>query len=326
MKENQFDRSLLVSDYAYQIIQHSFQKFVDQEKAVLQDQDIEPLHQMRVGIRRFRTAIQLFDKAIVLSKGVSNSSIGKIAWSLGQTRDLDVLQRELVTRYQPLLQKSEQAKFEQVINHLHQKRSQSFLKLKKTLKGDRNQNLKQSIQDWLAQPTYTTMGNLAILEILPDLLLPLICQLFLHSGWLVGTTIQSEKFSLISIKNSEDLNQQLRKFSHFLHDLRKQIKGVRYQTEFFADFYEDSYSERIEEFKQMQEILGRLQDHVVLRHFLETTLKADLAKVFPSIEQAIQEESNIFWQSWQPLQAHYLSLEFRESLRSLFLAPKYFIR
>jgi|JFJP01.1.fsa_nt_gi CHAD domain-containing protein len=321
MNETQVNRSLLISDYAYQMIQQSFQRFVDQEKSVWQDKDPEPLHQMRVGMRRFRTGLQVFHQAIALPKAVNDSSIGKIARSLGETRDLDVLQQELIKRYQPLLQKTEQPQFEQVIKHLQQQRSQSFLKLQKTLKSDRYQNLKQAIQDWLAQPTYTTMGNLSVLDILPDMLLPLICQLFLHSGWLVGTTIQSGTVSLIPIEHSEDLNQQFRRFSADLHDLRKQIKGVRYQSEFFAAFYGTSYLERVEEFKHIQEILGKLQDHVVLCHFLETTLKSDFAKVFPSIEKAIQEDTHAFWQSWQPLQERYLSFEFRQSLRSLITTP-----
>ena len=321
MNETQINRSLLISDYAYQMIQQSYQKFVDQEKAVRQDKDPEPLHQMRVGMRRFRTGLQVFNQAIALPQGVKAASIGKIARSLGETRDLDVLQQELIKRYQPLLQKSEQPQFEQVIEHLQEKRSQSLLKLKKTLKSDRYQNLKQAIQDWLAQPTYTTMGNLSVVDILPDMLLPLICQLFLHSGWLVGTTIQAGSVSLIPIDHSEDLNQQFRKFGNDLHDLRKQIKGVRYQAEFFADFYGNPYMERVEEFKQIQDILGKLQDHVVLCHFLETTLKSDLAKVFPSIESAIQEDTHAFWQSWQPLQERYLSFEFRQALRSLITKP-----
>ncbi|MFN5658044.1 MAG: CHAD domain-containing protein [Pseudanabaena sp.] len=321
MKDSHFDRSLLVSDYAYHIIQQSLQRFVDQEEAVFQDQDPEALHQMRVGMRRFRTAIQVFGKSITLPHRVNNSSIGKIARILGETRDLDVLKQDLITRYHPLLQQSEQDKFEKVLHHLHQKRGQSFLKLKKILKSDRYQTLKQSMQDWLAQPKYTKVGDLLVFEILPDLLLPLICQLFIHSGWLVGTTIQTGTVSLIPIENSDELHQQLRKFSHFLHDLRKQIKGVRYQTEFFADFYADSYRERVQEFKQIQEILGTLQDHVVLRNFLETTLKESLDKALPSIEHSIQEDANVFWQSWQPLQAHYLSSEFRKSLRSLLIEP-----
>jgi CHAD domain-containing protein len=189
------------------------------------------------------------------------------------------------------------------------------------LNGDRYLTLKQAIHDWLIQPNYTMMANLSVLEILPDLLLPLICRLFLHSGWLVGTTIQSGKVSLISIEDAAELNQQLRKFGSHLHDLRKQIKGVRYQTEFFSDFYEDAYAQRIEEFKTMQEMLGQLQDHVVLSDFLESALKEDLGKSLPTIAQIMREESIAFWQSWQPLQEKYLSPEFRKSLRSILTTP-----
>lgn len=321
MKEYQFDLSISLGDYAHQIIHQNFQKVIDQEKSVFKDQDIEPLHQMRVGTRRLRTAIQVFSNAIALPKEVNNSSIGKIARSLGETRDLDVLQQSLIERYQPLLTKAEESKFVRVIKHLQQKRDRSFLKLKKMLNGDRYLTLKQAIQDWLIQPNYTMMANLSVLEILPDLLLPLICRLFLHSGWLVGTTIQSGKVSLISIEDAAELNQQLRKFGSDLHDLRKQIKGVRYQTEFFSDFYEDAYAQRIEEFKAMQEMLGQLQDHVVLSDFLESALKEDLGKSLPTIAQIMREESIAFWQSWQPLQEKYLSPEFRKSLRSILTTP-----
>lgn len=321
MKEHQFDLSVLLGDYAHQIIHQNFQKVVDQEKSVCKDKDIEPLHQMRVGMRRLRTAIQVFDNAIALPKAVNNSSIGKIARSLGETRDLDVLQQTLIDRYQPLLSKAEESKFEQILKHLLQKRAQSFRELQKTINGDRYQTFKQELQDWLVQPTYKVIASLPVLEILPDLLLPLICRLFLRSGWLVGTTMQSAKVTLISIEEPAELNQQLRKFGNDLHDLRKQIKGVRYQTEFFADFYEDTYAQRIEEFKTMQEMLGQLQDHVVLRDFLESALKQDLAKVLPTIAQIMRQESMVFWQSWQPLQEQYLSPELRQSLRSLLTTP-----
>ncbi|PZV17396.1 MAG: metal-binding protein [Pseudanabaena sp.] len=321
MKEHQFNLSISLGDYAHQVIHQNFQKVIDQEKSVFKDQDIEPLHQMRVGMRRLRTAIQVFGNAISLPKEVNNSSIGKIARSLGETRDLDVLQQTLIERYQPLLTKAEESKFVRVIKHLQQKRDRSFLKLKKMLNGDRYQTLKQAIQDWLIQPNYTMMANLAVLEVLPDLLLPLICRLFLHSGWLVGTTIQSGKVSLISIEDGAELNQQLRKFGSNLHDLRKHIKGVRYQTEFFSDFYEDAYAQRMEEFITMQEMLGQLQDHVVLSDFLESALKEDLGKSLPTIAQIMREESIAFWQSWQPLQEKYLSPEFRKSLRSILTTP-----
>jgi CHAD domain-containing protein len=321
MKAHSLNLSIALGEYGYQIFRQNFQKVFDREEAVLRDEDPEPLHQMRVGMRRLRTAVRVFSPAIVLPKEVSDPSIGRIAKSLGETRDLDVLQQELTTRYQPLLQKAEQSKFNEVLKHLHQKRDRSFLLLQKTLNSDRYQKLKQSIHAWLDQPTYTPMGNISVLEILPDLLLPLICQLFLHPGWLVGTTIKVGKATLMPIENFEELNLQLQEFGEVLHSLRKQIKGVRYQAEFFSAFYEASYMQRIEEFKAIQDILGQFQDRVVLRQFLESTLKANLVKVLPTINQTMQQDEAVFWQSWQPLQQRYLSSEFRESLRSLLTTP-----
>jgi len=321
MKHQPLDLSIKLGEYSYQIIQQNFQRIIEQEKAIFEDKDPEPLHQMRVGMRRLRTAIQVFGSAIVLPKAVSNPSIGKTAKSLGETRDLDVLQQELISRYQPLLDNTELLKFEKVLKRLQKKRDRSFLDLQKTLNGKSYYDLKQGIQSWLDQPRRTMIGDLVVREVLPDLLLPLICQLFLHRGWLVGTTIQSEKVTVVAIENSEELHQQLKKFVNDLHDLRKQMKGIRYQAELFSGFYEASYLERIEEFKAIQEILGQLHDREVLRQFLESTLNADLAKVLPTVNQAMQQEQIAFWQIWQPIQQHYLSLDFRQSLRSLLSTP-----
>lgn len=321
MKAQPVNPAIALGEYAHQIIRQNVQKFIQQEDAVFADKDPEPLHQMRVGMRRLRTAVKVFGTAIVLPKAVSDASIGKIAKTLGETRDLDVLQQELITRYQPLLPKKEQSKFADVLKHLQQKRSQSLQQLQKILQGDRYEKLKQSLQDWLEQPAYTPMGDLPILPMLPDLLLPLICQLFLHPGWLVGTTLRSGEATLIPLENSADLNQQLQEFCDLLHSLRKQMKGVRYQAEFFAGFYAASYLEHIEEFKTIQDILGQLQDQVVLRQFLESALDTDLAKALPTVDRTIQQDQATFWQTWQPLQQQYLSLDFRRSLRSLLTTP-----
>ncbi|MBD2187639.1 CHAD domain-containing protein [Pseudanabaena mucicola] len=320
MQEDQLEIAIALSDYAHQVIRQNFQKVIDQEKAVFKDKDPEALHQMRVGMRRLRTAMRVFSNVVILPDGISEA-IGKIAKGLGKTRDLDVLQKVMSERYQSILTKAEQPKFEKVMQHLGKQRSHSFVKLKQILKGDRYQNCKLLIQDWLVHPDYTTMGSVSVSEILPDLLLPLICQLFLHSGWLVGTTMQSGRLSLIPLENTEELNYQLRRFGDELHDLRKQIKGVRYQAEFFDTFYEDEYKQRIDEFRNMQEVLGQLQDNTFLSDFLRALFTVDLAQVLPTIDQIIQQDTQIFWQKWQPFQEHYLSLDFRKSLRSLLTTP-----
>ena len=319
MKTQNLDPTIDLGQYSHQIIQQNLQRFVEQEKAVLKDHDSEPLHQMRVGMRRLRTAVRVFEPAIVLPKTVSYSSIGKVMSSLGETRDLDVLKQILKKQYQPLLQQSEQSKFNKVLKKLHKKRAQSSVQLKEMLKSDRYIHLKKSIESWISEPVYTPIGSLLVIQVLPDLLLPLVCQIFLHPGWLVGTTMQDGNVTLI--ENPTVLNQQCSQFGDLLHDLRKKMKGVRYQAEFFSGFYAADYLQTIEEFKTIQDVLGELQDRVVLRQFLESTLNADLAKVLPTVNQILEQEQLAFWQSWQPLQERYLALDFRQSIRSLLTTP-----
>lgn len=322
MRMQPIDPSITLGEFAYLTIRQNFQKIIDQEKPVLNDKDPEPLHQMRVGMRRLRTAIQVFDAAIVLPKGLTSLAIGRIAKSLGKTRDFDVLQQELTTRYRPLLPKAEKLKFDEVLKQLAQRREKSFLRLKKTLDSDAYHNLKQAVKGWLDQPNHTLMGQLSVLPMLPDLLLPLVNELFLHPGWLVGTTVKTGKATQIPLENIADLSQQLEEFEDSLHDLRKRMKGVRYQAEFFSDFYGDAYGERLEEFKLIQDVLGQLQDNVVLRQFLESALNTHLAQVLPTAEHKIRQDQADFWQTWQPLQQRYLDLEFRQALRSLLTMPQ----
>jgi CHAD domain-containing protein len=321
MKNLPLDKSITLGECACQIIHSKFQKIVHQEEAVLKDEQPEPLHQMRVGMRRLSTAVQVFSTAVVLPRAANHRAIGKIARNLGKTRDLDVLQQELTSRYKPLLQKKEQSKFDKVLKKLGQKRDKQFLHLQKTLHGDRYNQLKQAVQAWLDQPIYTQIGDLSVSQSLPDLLLPLTCQLFLHPGWLVGTIIHGKKITLLPIENAEAVNQQCLQFGDLLHGLRKQTKQVRYQAELFSDFYGVSYLQKIESFKTTQDILGQIQDHLVMRQFLESTLNADLAEVLPTVAQVIQQDQIALWQSWQPIQQRYLSLEFRQVLRSSLTTP-----
>jgi CHAD domain-containing protein len=73
------DRSITLGECADRIIRYQFQKIVDQEEAVFKDKNPEPLHQMRVGMRRLSTAFQALSTAIVLPKTVNHRAIGKLS-------------------------------------------------------------------------------------------------------------------------------------------------------------------------------------------------------------------------------------------------------
>ena len=76
-----------LGEYAYQAIQKHFNKTLKWEKTVKKDEDPEALHQMRVGMRRLRTAVSRFELVLDLPKPASDKNIGKIGRRLGSLRD-----------------------------------------------------------------------------------------------------------------------------------------------------------------------------------------------------------------------------------------------
>ncbi|MEM9092363.1 MAG: CHAD domain-containing protein, partial [Cyanobacteria bacterium P01_F01_bin.53] len=104
------------------------------------------------------------------------------------------------------------------------------------------------------------------------------------------------------------LNDYLSEEGESLHELRKQIKRVRYQTEFFRGIYGITYAAQIREFRTLQKILGQLQDQIVISQFLAEELGTDWAKKLPTIEADFQQSRLALWQQWQPYQRKYLKL------------------
>lgn len=319
MKTQNLGKTASLGEYAHHAIEQHFKKSIKPEAAVLQDSEPENLHQMRVGMRRLRTALQVFGPALDLPKAANIPRISKIAKKLGAVRDLDVLRAELKNRYYDSLQRSDQKQLDTVLKRLQKQRSHHFAELEKTLHCGYYQKFKRAFFDWVKHPEYQAIAEQPILKVLPDLLLPLISQLLLHPGWLVGANLAQDQSSVkIDAKTIQKL---LTKQEAQLHDLRKQLKRVRYQTEFFTDFYDSAYAAQVEDFKNIQEVLGQIQDYSVLSEFLSQELDSDLATALPSLDEQIQQRKLQLWQSWQPIQQRYLDPVFRNTLRLQVMYP-----
>ncbi|MDY6938318.1 MAG: CHAD domain-containing protein [Cyanobacteriota bacterium] len=313
-------QALTLGDYAERAIGRSLKKCLKHQKQVLKDNDPEPLHQMRIGFRRLRTAIAVFDRVLELPEAASDRNIRKTINILGTVRDLDVLGEELVSRYRPNLTGKEGKRLEKVLDRLRKQRVKDFEQLNKTLKGDRFAQLHRSLQNWLDRPVFKAMAVLPMREALPDLLAPLVAELFLHPGWWVGAT-RGDEFSNGSSANILGMLQQIDRESTELHSLRKQVKRVRYQTEVFVDCYDEAYASQIQEFKQIQGLLGQMQDRAVLQEFLAKELECDVAQVLPTVAEQMRLEQWQLWQQWQPIRDRYLDAQFRQSVRLLVLNP-----
>lgn len=289
---------------------------------VLKDQDPEDLHQLRVGIRRLRTAIAGFDAAVQLPKGITERDVGKIGKRLGTQRDNDVLQEILLNKYFPHLPKNEQGYLNKVLKYLQKERKQAFKATYKLLTHDKFARFKQHWQDWLNQPQITVLGSLAIADVLPDLLLPQLAQFFLHPGWLVGTEILPDPDGMAQHRRCIDLSPSaietlLDGEELVLHDLRKQAKRTRYQMELFSDYYGQEYQQLLDKVKMTQEILGSLQDSFVLRAMVEQYLDVDLKKLCPQWNAIFHGDRLGYWDQWQSLQSHFIDPGYRQQCRQL---------
>ena len=314
--------SISFGDYAHRAIRKHFKKSTKYEAAVLEDHDPEPLHQMRVGMRRLRTALLIFAPAINLPEAASRQQIIAIAKRLGRVRDLDVMQiwfqRYLENAAVP---PAETRQMEQILISLHQRRDKQFSRMQKLLAGQHYHQCVESFQTWLHQPTYRPIATLPILDVLPDLLLPLISRLLLHPGWLVGTTVENGKCHASVVVSPELLGNYLEHEGAAVHDLRKQIKGVRYQTEFFVEFYDETFRAQTRDFRDLQDILGEIQDGIVLSEFLAGELGDYWQNMVPTLVNYLQQQRYQLWQQWQTKKKKYLDMGFRQGLRQQMLMP-----
>ncbi len=292
---------LSLGQYAYAIVDKQFHAMIKQEQAVLADRDPEPLHQMRVSSRRLRTALQVFQAAIALPKAASERRITAIAKTLGGLRDLDVQLADLQTVYRPRLSPAEQAGLDGVIRQLRKQRRQVYAGVADTLGRSRYRHLKTAYTQWLADPELTAIAQLPLQTVLPDLLSPLVSHLLLHPGWLVSAADTSAPAN------------------HTLHDLRKACKHLRYQTEFFTQFYGEPFQAWVREIKQLQEKLGQLQDSHVLQALLAKTPRKRVA--LPTLDQEISTLQTEILADWERLRQPYLDPAFRTQLYRVLLEP-----
>ncbi len=328
----------LFGGYAYQIIRQQSKRVFKLRSPVLADTDPEAVHEMRIGTRRLRSALSLFDDVIALhppnssessltrsddaaASGISNQltkAVRKLTKTLGKVRDLDVMQQWLEqtltapdsdTAAASQLEKAEKKTVKTLLKKLKKRRNKKFSSLEKVLSNKSYKKLTHQFNQWIEQPTFLPAaqelaGRAAAVRIVSP-----IAELLQHPGWQVGTSTQGKQLSPIPGLTLADLNQLLDQSGPQLHDLRKQIKGIRYQMEFFRGLFDLTYAAQVREFRAIQSLLGQLQDQVVISEFFTDEIGADWPQQLPTIEAAFQASRLELWQQWQSYQRKYLALQ-----------------
>jgi CHAD domain-containing protein len=241
----------------------------------------------------------VFDIAIELPKAASSKRLRSLAKVLGKLRDLDVQMAMLKHDYQPRLNKAEQGLVDEVLDGLKKQHRKAFAGTEDTLKRSLYEEFKTAYETWLHHPQFKPIAQLPLHTLLPELLSPLLSTVLLHSGWLVAADNLSAENSVL------------------LHDLRKACKHVRYQAEFFTNFYGPEFQNWIDEVKNIQEKLGNVQDGQVLLELLAEELPRT-AKL-PDLEAIVQQEQNEALANWDIIRQKYLDPDCRQHLHQMIL-------
>lgn len=301
-----------LADYIYPAIQKQYVTILALEAKVLADDDVEAIHQMRVSLRRLRSQIQAFAPVLDIPKVMGDQQIGKIAKVLGKVRDLDVLKHTCKT-HAINLPDSEKIYIEKVSSIIAKHRRKEIAKVKFMLNDRDYQYFKLGINNWLNNPHYQTTASLGIELILPELLLPTIGKLFIDSSWWIDLNLD------LGIDVELAVSQLILIHSKILHNFRKQVKATRYLLEIFVDRYPPQYHEYLQDFKQVHQLFGNIQDNIVLDEFIRKVLGKRAPTKLPTLYDRITRSNHLNWQNWQPIQAQYRQSAIRQELQRLLI-------
>jgi CHAD domain-containing protein len=290
-----------VGDWAYGAIATHCTKIRSHEAGVITDKDPEAVHQMRVGMRRLRSALAGFAPVVQLPKIVQRRTVSKVARVLGRLRDLDVL-NEILLRYVRESSPAEQAVLKAIAKTTRHHHRKQFKAVRHTLtRPGKYQNLCQALQTWLDKPTYSPLASQPINGMVADLLAPQVSHFLIHPGFFLP------------------LEQALAEVEQ-LHDLRKQAKETRYQLELFQPLYGEDYTTHLKRIKAIQSVLGNLQDGFVLEAFLSAEVK-HCRRDLPEVMAQLERDRTAALSTWSGLQSFYTHPEHRQALRHTLAHP-----
>lgn len=224
------------------------------EPIAFEGSDIEGVHQMRVGLRRMRSALTVFRSAIPRKHTKPLSE--EMRWAahrLDHARDIDVYIDENFSHNGAKRHRGEKKMLKVALKD----QRQAYAEVREFIKGKRFRELKKELNLWLDA-----------------------------KGWRKKLTQKERKLLKHNIKAyaAEVLEQHRNRVlkdgqdirvldSEALHQLRIDCKKLRYATEFFTPLYGGSMAEYTRHLKGLQDLLGTLHDTAVFTGLQKQLLK-----------------------------------------------------
>lgn len=233
---------------ARDVLQECFIQIADNVRVVRMVDDAEGPHQLRIGLRRLRSAFATFGPA--LRSGETARLGAEARWlgqEVGRLRDLDVLALDIVTREANA--HSDEPGFAVVADSLKASAAAERMRLRETLKSERVTRFLFDLarlteaRGWLVPADFEQTQRLArpVIETA------------------VSALAKRWRRARRCARDLDTLNPEQR------HELRKELKKLRYAAEFLGSLFPEKRVETfIRRLRRLQNIFGDLNDaHLV---------------------------------------------------------------
>lgn len=258
------------------ILRHCLQHFLANEPAVIEMQSPQGVHQMRVALRRLRSAFRLFEDFCQGYEAKRLEHEAKIlSRRLGDLRDLDVFLSDTLKRAKENIADHDMA-FAALSQAAEEARHQAWDKIIATLNTPRFMTFALDLALFIETRQWreTPSSDASLVE----------KPLKLHAR--IVLTRSFKKISKLG-RELKSLNEDAR------HVLRKRLKKLRYATDFFSSLFNEkavrSYSRKL---AKLQDAFGLLNDLATANALLPFVLrKARAANTSPHglPESALQD-------------------------------------
>ena len=216
---------------------------------VLRTRDPEGIHQMRVAMRRMRSALSLFGEPFRASLGPLVDEIKWLTRTLGEARDLDVFHDDI---FRPALDSyGEDERLTQLGAAIRARRRAAWGVALDTLESDRFRHLALELGAATLLQPWATEGNGAEAG---------------HGGAIDFARDHLTRRRAKVLKRGRDVEHLGAKERH---ELRIRLKKLRYAGDFFASLFKRRWVRRHQKrIGELQDLLGDLNDASVARNLI----------------------------------------------------------
>lgn len=243
-----------VDDGISAVFEGCFRHWMANEPAVLESDQPDGVHQVRVAQRRMRSALGLFSGVLptMQTRWLKQESQW-VAASLGAARNWDVFLSEVLAPLEA--ERADDRALTALREQCEQARARNYELARETLQSPRYTTFVLNFARWLDDGSWRHTGSATRHEILGA---PLTA---------FAASVLERRYRKI-IKQGRGLAKAP---AEKRHKLRINIKKMRYASEFFASLHGAKKTRAmIASLAQMQDTLGDLNDLAVTEHLLET--------------------------------------------------------